>query len=137
MLFKFHTLPTSVQIYTCKPSTQGFAWTGPDPDAILTNQQKTIIVHHYKGPTWEATDGSIVRSDGALARHFLPNHKDAVHWLELPAKEGSKEFRNVTLIHRIDTSGGIAPPLSSCDEQHAGEQDRVGYSAIYLFYASR
>ncbi len=137
VLFKFHTLPTSVQIYTCRQTVRGFTWTGPDPDAILTNERKTVTVHHYKGPTWEATDGSIVRSDGALARHFLPNNKDAVHWLELTAKDGAKEFRNVTLIHRIDTSGGVAPPLSSCDEQHAGDQERVRYSATYLFYVAK
>jgi hypothetical protein len=36
------------------------------------NDAKTLTVHHYKGPTWEATDGSIVRSDGSAAKHFLP-----------------------------------------------------------------
>jgi hypothetical protein len=137
VLFKLHTLPTSVQIYTCRQMGQGFAWAGPDPDAILTNERKTVTVHHYKGPTWEATDGSLVRSDGALAKHFLPSNKDAVHWLELPAKDGAKEFRNVTFIHRIDTSGGVAPPGSSCDAQHAGDQERVSYSATYLFYGSK
>src|SRR5271170_2785351 len=69
--FKFKTLPNSVQIYTCKQANQGYAWSGPDPDAILTNDKETLIVHHYKGPSWEATDGSVVRSDAALARHFL------------------------------------------------------------------
>src|ERR1700761_8447836 len=73
--FEFKTQPNSVQVYTCKPTSQGFAWSGPDPDAILMNSAKTIIVHHYKGPTWEAADGSIVRSDGSLARHFRSNNK--------------------------------------------------------------
>jgi hypothetical protein len=137
VLYKFQTLPNSVQIYTCKQTDQGFAWTGPDPDAILTNIEKTIIVHHYKGPTWEATDGSIVHSNGALARHFLPQNKNAVHWLELPAQEPGKQFAKVTLIRRIDTSGGLPPSEKPCDAQHAADQVRVNYSALYLFYGAK
>src|ERR1017187_5727618 len=135
--FRFRTLPNSVQIYTCKPSGQGFAWSGPDPDAILIESDKTLTVHHYKGPAWEATDGSLVRSDGALAKHFLPNRADAVHWLELPAKEPSGQFAKVTFIHRIDTSGGLPPTGKPCDEQHAGDQERVNYSATYQFYVPK
>ena len=134
--FRFHTLPTSVQIYTCKQTSQGFAWSGPDPDAILENDKKTLTVHHYKGPTWEATDGSIVHSDGSLAKHFLPNNKDAVHWLELPAKGPAKQFAKVKVIQRVDTSGGIAPD-KPCDAQHAGDQERVNYAATYLFYVDK
>lgn len=137
VLFQFQTLPNSVQIYTCRRTDSGFAWAGPDPDAILTNHEKTITVHHYKGPTWEATDGSIVRSNGALAKHFLPQSKNAVHWLELPAQEPAKEFGKVTFIHRIDTSGGLPPSDKPCDAQHAGDQARVNYSAVYLFYVAK
>src|SRR5271168_262577 len=79
--FRFQTQPNSVQIYTCRQNSQGFAWAGPDPDAILLTADRKMTVHHYKGPTWEATDGSIVRSEGALAKHFLAQNKDAVHWL--------------------------------------------------------
>jgi hypothetical protein len=135
--FKFQTLPSSVQIYTCRQTDQGFAWAGPDPDAILMNDEKTLTVHHYKGPTWEATDGSLVRSDSKLAKHFLPINKGAVHWLELPAQGAAKQFANVKFIHRIDTSGGLPPSAKPCDAQHAGDQERVNYSAIYLFYADK
>ena len=134
--FRFHTLPNSVQIYTCRPTGQSFAWAGPDPDAILVDSAHKLTVHHYKGPAWEATDGSIVRSEGPLARHFLPADASAVHWLELPAKEPSKQFAKVTFIHRIDTSGGL-PPSKPCDAQHAGDQERVNYSATYLFYVPK
>jgi hypothetical protein len=136
VLFKFHTLPTSVQIYTCQQNNQGFGWSGPDPDAILMNDARTLTVHHYKGPTWEATDGSIVRSDGSLAKHFLANQKNAVHWLQLPAKEPAKQFSRVKTIHRIETSGGV-PPGKPCDAQHAGVQERVSYAATYLFYVDK
>jgi hypothetical protein len=137
VLFQLHTLPNSVQIYTCRPASQGFAWSGPDPDAILASDDKTLTVHHYKGPTWEAADGAMVRSEGALARHFLPAAPDAVHWLELPARDASGKFAKVTLIHRIDTSGGLPPSAKPCDAQHAGDQERVNYSATYRFYGPR
>lgn len=110
---------------------------GPDPDAIMTNAQKTITIHHYKGPTWEATDGSIVRSDGALAKHFRAANPGAVDWLELPARQPTKRFGKVVFIHRIDTSGGVAPSDKPCDEQHAGDQERVNYAATYLFYVAK
>ena len=135
--FRFHTLPGSVQIYTCKPSGQSFAWSGPDPDAILLDSAKKLTVHHYKGPTWEATDGSLVRSDAALARHYLPTVASAVHWLELPAKDPSRQFAKVTFIQRIDTSGGLPPTAKPCDAGHAGDQERVAYSAHYVFYVPR
>jgi hypothetical protein len=137
VVFRFQTLPDSVQIYTCKPGAQNFAWAGPDPDAILVDSAHKLTVHHYKGPTWQATDGSIVRSEGPLARHYLPAAPNAVHWLELPAKDGAKQFAKVTFIHRIDTSGGLPPSAKPCDAQHAGDQERVPYSATYLFYAPK
>jgi hypothetical protein len=135
--FRFHTLPNSVQIYTCKQTGRTFAWSGPDPDAILVDSVRKLTVHHYKGPSWEAGDGSFVRSDGALARHFLPTIASAVHWLELPAKDATKQFARVTFIHRIDTSGGLPPSTKPCDAQHAGDQERVNYSAHYLFYVPK
>jgi hypothetical protein len=137
ILFKFQTLPNSVQVYTCRQTNQGFAWAGPDPDAILTNSDKTITIHHYKGPTWEATNGSMVRSDSALAKHFLAANANAIDWLELPAKEPTKQFGNVTTIHRIDTSGGLPPSNKPCDAQHASDQERVNYAATYLFYVAK
>jgi hypothetical protein len=78
-----------------------------------------------------------VHSDGALARHFLPNNPNAVHWLELPAKEPAGQFAKVTFIHRIDTSGGLPPSGKPCDTSHAGEIERVNYGATYLLYVPR
>ena len=136
MEFRFRTLPNSVQIYTCRQTNLGYAWAGPDPDAVMVSADKKLTVHHYKGPTWEATDGSIVRSEGPLAKHFSTDSNTAVDWLELPAKSPSGKFAKVTFIHRIETSGGVAP-AKTCDVQHAGDQERVSYSATYLFYVPK
>jgi hypothetical protein len=132
--FRFQTLPTSVQIYTCRPAGQAFAWVS-DPDAIMANSEKTLLVHHYKGPMWEATDGSLVGGDGPQAKHYLPKNPDAIHWLVLPVKTAAGQFATVSLIRRVDTSGGLLPAGKPCDAEHAGDQERVGYSATYLFYA--
>jgi hypothetical protein len=134
--FRFQTLPTSVQIYTCRQAGQGFAWVS-DPDAIMTNSDKTLLVHHYKGPVWEATDGSLVGGDGPQAKHYLPKNPDAIHWLELPVKAAAGQFATVSLIRRIDTTGGVLPAVKPCDAQHTGDQERVGYSATYLFYSAK
>lgn len=133
VLYRFQTLPDSVQIYTCKAASPGgaYAWTGPDPDAILTTGGGNPIVHHYKGPTWEATDGSIVHASHPV--HFEPTHDGAVDWLELTAAGGTRKFARVSTIHRIETSGGV-PPRSACDPAHDAEQVRVPYHATYLFY---
>ena len=46
-----------VQIYPCDPATHAF---GPArPQAILVTDDGDII-HHFKGPTWQAEDGSLV-----------------------------------------------------------------------------
>jgi Protein of unknown function (DUF3455) len=79
----------------------------------------------------------LVRSDGKLAKHFLADKEDAVHWLELPAKEATKQFGKVTFIHRVGTSGGLPPSDKTCDAQHSGDQERVNYSATYLFYVPK
>lgn len=134
VLYRLRTLPHSVQIYTCKATNGTFAWATPYPDALLADDSGKLIVHHYAGPTWEATDGSTVRSEVPLARHFLAAHEDAIHWLELPAKGTTGQFAGVTFIHRIDTTGGVLPGNSPCDAQHAGDAKRIEYGATYFFY---
>src|SRR5579863_8571945 len=94
VLYKFQTLPNSVQIYTCKPATgRAFSWSAPDPDAVAVNGDQTLVLHHYKGPTWESTDGSLVH--GTKAKHFQALQEKSVDWLELTATDGSGKFAKV------------------------------------------
>jgi hypothetical protein len=136
-VFEFKTLPSSVQIYTCKAGAgNSFTWAGPDPDAILIGlNDKNLTVHHYRGPTWETTDGSVVKASNP--KHFQAARENAVDWLQLKANGGTQQFAKVAYIHRIDTQGGVAPDPAShaCDATHAGDQVRVPYSAKYQFYA--
>jgi hypothetical protein len=57
--------------------------------------------------------------------------------LKLPGQDGAEQFATVSLIRRIDTNGGLPPAGKPCDAQPAGDQERVNYSATYLFYAAK
>ncbi len=48
------------QIYSCGVKEGKFAWTLERPQADLFDARGNRIGRHYKGPTWEATDGSKV-----------------------------------------------------------------------------
>jgi hypothetical protein len=73
----------------------------------------------------------------SAGKHYLPKNHDVIHWLELPVKTAAGQFATVSLIRRVDTTGGWLPADKPCDAQHAGDQERVDYSATYLFYSSK
>jgi len=94
------------------------------------------IGKHYKGPVWEALDGSKVGGQ-VLQRANAPDAA-AVPWLLLKATshEGTGTFAHVTFIQRVDTVGGL-PPAAECDQPHAGAEASAAYHATYFFYVSR
>jgi hypothetical protein len=127
------------QIYVCSPKpadqTQ-FAWTLDRPQANLLDDSGTVIGKHYKGPIWEATDGSKV--GGQVQQRANAPAGNAVPWLLLKATmhEGSGKLAHVTYIQRVDTQGGLAPG-SGCDPSHAGADASADYQATYYFYTAR
>jgi len=125
------------QIYVCgaKPGG-GFAWVLDRPRAELTDERGVAIGKHYKGPVWEALDGSKVGGQ-VLQRANAPDAA-AVPWLLLKATshEGTGTFAHVTFIQRVDTVGGL-PPAAECDQPHAGAEASAAYHATYFFYVSR
>lgn len=122
-----------VQIYTCKASGDAHAWTLKAPDATLHDANGTVIGKHFAGPSWQATDGSIVV--GELLNASPSPAPGAVPWLVLHAKShsGSGVMADVAYIVRMQTEGGVAP-AGGCDASHRGTEIRVPYSAIYLFF---
>jgi hypothetical protein len=132
ILWVLHTLPGSVQVYTCRANGSAYSWGGPDPDAQVTDRDGILTINHYKGPTWESVDGSIVY--GSKPKHYLATNPDSIDWLDLTATGGTGSFANVDIIHRTNTSGGI-PPSQPCDKAHNLYEVRVDYSATYTFYA--
>ena len=133
-LLLFKARGRGVQIYPCDPSTNAF---GPaQPRAILVTNDGDII-HHFKGPSWQAGDGSIVV--GTVVHKVPAPADDAIPWLLLSAAsppDGSPAglLSNVDYIQRVYTEYGN-PPSSGCDGDDAGSETPVFYEAEYYFYA--
>jgi len=131
-------LARGVQIYVCQPTSDNpsvFAWTLQGPEAELFSRSGERIGRHFAGPTWEGNDGSqVVGEVRATANSPDPQ---AIPWLLLQARAnlGTGIFSTVTYIQRLDTVGGRAP-TAGCDQAHAGQVQRVDYTATYLFYSS-
>ena len=129
-------LGKGVQIYTCVATPADpakFDWSFKAPEAKLTNKMGKKVAKHYKGPTWEANDGSKVVGE-VLKKADAPR-PGAVPWLLLKAKtnEGTGTFARVTYIQRVDTEGGVAP-AGGCDQAHVNNEARIPYKANYYFY---
>ena len=123
-----------VQIYTCEPKDQGFAWVFKAPEANLFDKQGRQIGTHFAGPSWKFADGSVV---GEVAGRADAPASGAIPWLLLKAKshEGAGVPANTAFVRRVDTKGGAAP-TAGCDAAHKGEQARIRYYALYQFFGA-
>jgi hypothetical protein len=124
----FHARAAGDQVYNCDGST----WVLSRPDAKLFAESGKQVGSHFKGPTWEWSDGSRVR--GRAVANAAPD-PDSIPWLLLTATqyEGEGAMKNVSSIQRLSTKGGKAPS-SGCDASHKGEETRSHYTAVYYFY---
>ena len=120
-----------VQIYDCKPSATGLAWTFREPAAVLYGRGHHPVGIHFRGPTFESFDGSSVVGtlDGTKT---VPG---AIPWLRLKATStGDGVLAGVDYVHRIETRGGVAP-AGTCDPA-SDSTVAVPYRARYVFYAA-
>lgn len=127
------------QIYACsaKPGDEGqFVWVLDRPQAELIDENGAVVGKHYKGPVWEAADGSKV--GGQAQQRANAPHANAVPWLLLKAAshDGAGTFARVTYIQRVDTEGGMAP-AAGCDKSNLGVEASADYQATYFFYVPR
>lgn len=121
-----------VQIYSCNGATWGLV----APRANLYNDHGKLIITHFAGPTWQATDGSGVVGQRAAG---VTVDGTAIPWLLLSANRtfaGPDGDRLVatTYIQRIATTGGLAPPASACTAATRGAVVEVPYTADYYFW---
>jgi hypothetical protein len=124
---------TGDQVYTCTANGTQFAWTLKGPDAVLTDAKGALVGKHFAGPTWQAQDGSSVVGEAiATSPSPLPN---TIPWLVLRAKSraGSGMMADVAYVVRTNTEGGAAP-TTGCDAAHIAAEQRVHYTATYLFF---
>src|SRR5262249_5427747 len=115
-----------VQVYVCEEvKSEGAAryeWVLRGPSAELYDEHDSRIGTRYKGPTWQAQDGSKVLCE-VKEKQLAPS--GAIPWLLLKAKahEGAGTMSRVSWVQRVDTVGGN-PPTTACDAAHAGEDER-------------
>ena len=121
-----------VQIYDCKATANGYAWTFRAPLADLLKSNGKNTGTHYAGPTWESKDGSTVVGARVAGATVDPT---AIPWLLLTAVShtGDGKMSDVVTIQRLSTTGGLAP-ATGCDAAHVGDEADVPYTADYIFY---
>jgi hypothetical protein len=128
-----------VQIYECAADASGaMAWKLHGPRADLFDDAGNQIGIHFggadkglpPGPYWEAKDGSRVHAGKPAS---APNQGSiALLRLEASDTSGTGVFSKVTFVHRLDTTGGVAP-AGACT---AGKTTEVPYTAKYYFYTA-
>ena len=124
-----------VQIYICEQVSGGFTWRLKGPEAALLDAAGLQVGDHFAGPCWRAKDGSTVVGEPLIASQSPI--EGSIPWLVLRAKShaGNGVFSSVEYIVRSHTAGGMAPNMG-CDQAKVGTETRVGYSAIYVFFAN-
>lgn len=124
-----------VQVYGCTRSGESYVWKLNGPEAILSDAADHQVGRHFAGPSWEAADGSVVVGE-PLVTSQAPGG-NAIPWVVLRAKEhkGNRtgQFATVMYVVRSATMGGLAP-MTGCDADHVGTENRVNYSATYTFF---
>ena len=120
-----------VQIYTCN----GITWSSAVPRANLYNDHGKLIITHFRGPTWQAKDGS--QAVGTVVDH-VNRDKTAIDWVLLsttttPGRDGDR-LVDTTFIQRINTAGGHTPPAADCNAATVGTVVEVPYTADYVFW---
>ena len=120
-----------VQIYTCN----GITWSSAVPRANLYNNNGKLIITHFRGPTWQAQDGS--QAVGTVVNKVNLD-RSAIDWVLLstkttPGTDGDR-LVDTTFIQRIHTVGGLTPPAADCNAATAGTVVEVPYTADYVFW---
>jgi Protein of unknown function (DUF3455) len=140
------------QNYVCLPSGTAFAWILYTPQATLFDDDARQITTHFFSPSpadgafrpaWQhSRDTSTVWAQLAAPPSSDPDFvaPGAIPWLRLEvvaAQEGPTGGRALTRtasIHRVNTSGGIAPSTGCGAATDVGKKALVPYTADYFFY---
>jgi hypothetical protein len=139
------------QNYVCLPSATGFNFTLFTPQATLFNNRDKQLTTHYFSPnpiesgkiraTWQARDTSTVWGLAEFSSSD-PNfvQPGAIAWVLLKAvgaqegPGGGDTLTETTYIQRLNTAGGLAPPVGCNSAADVGKQAFVPYKADYFFY---
>ena len=140
------------QDYICLPSASGFAWTFFGPQATLFKDNGGQIITHFLSPnpdesgtpraTWQHSKDTSTLWAAAIASSSDPKFvaPGAIPWLLLqvvgdqPGPTGGDQLLETTHIHRLNTSGGVAPSTGCSRSTDVGTKALVPYTADYVFY---
>jgi hypothetical protein len=140
------------QNYICLPDGAGAKWVLFGPQATVFDDHGRQLMTHFLSPnpaennalraTWMDSDRTssvwavkVAESDDA--RFVEPG---AIKWFLLQVKgaeEGSQRndrLMKTTVIHRVNTSGGVAPASECMLTGDIGKTKFVPYTADYVFY---
>ena len=143
------------QNYICLPTNAGFGWTLSTPQATLYDNGGRQVITHYFSPnptengtvraTWQhSSDTSTVWAEA------LPPSSDpafvangAIPWVLLRvvgahhSSTDTDTLAATTFVHRVNTSGGVAPSAGCSAAPDVGHRAFVAYTADYIFYSDR
>jgi hypothetical protein len=152
--FKGHAIGT--QNYVCLPTASGLAWTFVAPQATLFRTFRGAVTEqlmtHFLSPnpiedglsraTWQHSDDSSRVWGRMLSSSSDANFVEAgaIPWLLLTVvgaedgPEGGSFLTHAAFIHRLNTSGGVAPSSGCGQAGNIGAIALVPYAADYFFY---
>jgi hypothetical protein len=140
------------QNYICLPDGAGAKWVLFGPQATVFDDHGKQIMTHFLSPnpaenstpraTWQQSDRTssvwamkVAESDDS--RYVEPG---AIKWFLLKVmgtETGAREhdwLTKTTVVHRVNTSGGVAPAGECAVIGDVGKTKFVPYSADYVFY---
>ena len=106
------------------------------PRANLYDDNGKLIITHFRGPTWQAKDGS--QAVGTVVDKVNLD-QTAIDWVLLstkttPGPDGDR-LVDTTFIQRIYTAGGLTLPLPrTATRQRQAPWSRSPYTADYVFW---
>jgi hypothetical protein len=110
-----------------------FEWVFVGPDAVLNDRSGKAVGKYYGPPaTWEAMDGSkLTATQLAVAAAGAGNIP--LQLVKANPAMGMGAMSGVSHIQRVATKGGSAPAVA-CAAANAGQKQKVGYQADYIFW---
>ena len=140
------------QNYMCLPAEKGFAWTLFGPQATLFDGAGVQLTTHFLSPnpiedgvlraTWQDSRDTSRVWAMAVASSTDPAYVagGSVAWLllrivgaELGPTGGAALF-DAKDVHRVNTSGGVAPATGCGHQKDVGKRQFVAYTTDYVFY---
>ena len=106
------------------------------PRANLFDDNGRLIIAHFGGSTWQATDGSTVVGKAEASSTV---DASAVPWLRLAATSTAAGPRRLPAladhVHPTDRNHRwLAPAAAECNAARAGTVTEIPYTADYYFW---